>query len=395
MDGVTSKPALVAEALALIAAPACACDAQGMVWAANEAFERLLGGAAEGRMLPSLFCEGSAARAANEAGLALVGERRWNGLLAAAGGSELAVEVRALPLPPHAGIAGATFVFTGLPALSQEIPGALSSTQLEQAAVLEHAPVGIVVTLPHLVKSCNPRMAHMLGYEPCELVNRNPAEFFMSHAQYEAFTSEAIALLSAGELFEKAEIQLRRRDGMPIWCRIRAKAVDMSSREAGTIWILEDVSEARRALIEVQAIMINASIGIFFTRERVITRANASFDRMFGYGEGETIGQLTRILYADEPAFAYLGAEAYGVLGQGKPFQAETTMVRKDGTSMWVRLIGYAINSDDPGQGTIWMIEDRTRQKCDEESLRNALLENRSEERRVGKECRSRWSPYH
>src|SRR5256885_14563726 len=25
----------------------------------------------------------------------------------------------------------------------------------------------------------------------------------------------------------------------------------------------------------------------------------------------------------------------------------------------------------------------------------NALKENRSEERRVGKECRSRWSPYH
>ena len=24
-----------------------------------------------------------------------------------------------------------------------------------------------------------------------------------------------------------------------------------------------------------------------------------------------------------------------------------------------------------------------------------ALIENRSEERRVGKECRSRWSPYH
>ena len=24
-----------------------------------------------------------------------------------------------------------------------------------------------------------------------------------------------------------------------------------------------------------------------------------------------------------------------------------------------------------------------------------ALVENRSEERRVGKECRSRWSPYH
>src|SRR2546430_6455666 len=30
-----------------------------------------------------------------------------------------------------------------------------------------------------------------------------------------------------------------------------------------------------------------------------------------------------------------------------------------------------------------------------EGEIRVKLLENRSEERRVGKECRSRWSPYH
>ena len=28
-------------------------------------------------------------------------------------------------------------------------------------------------------------------------------------------------------------------------------------------------------------------------------------------------------------------------------------------------------------------------------NISNTLLDNRSEERRVGKECRSRWSPYH
>ena len=34
---------------------------------------------------------------------------------------------------------------------------------------------------------------------------------------------------------------------------------------------------------------------------------------------------------------------------------------------------------------------------CHKEQLTNAVCENghRSEERRVGKECRSRWSPYH
>jgi diguanylate cyclase (GGDEF)-like protein/PAS domain S-box-containing protein len=381
MDRVTSKPALVAEALALIAVPACACDAQGMVWAANEALERLLGAPAAGRRLPALFCERSMPQAAHEAALAQASERRWSGLLAAGESDEMPVEipveVRARPLPRDAGIRGATFVFNELPGAGQA-QGEQRSVQLEKAAVLEHAPVGIVVTLPHLVKSCNPRMAHMLGYEPSDLVNRNPAEFFMSHAQYDAFTQEAITVLTAGELFEKAEIQLRRRDGSLIWCRIRAKAVDMTSREAGTIWILEDVSEARQALIEVQAIMTNASVGIFFTRERIITRYNRCFAEMFGFDDTEALNRSTRVLYADDEAFAELGVQAYGVLGQCKPFHVESTMVRKDGTPMWIKLIGYAIHPEAPAQGTIWMIEDRTRQKRDEESLRNALMENQA-----------------
>src|SRR5256885_13747293 len=32
---------------------------------------------------------------------------------------------------------------------------------------------------------------------------------------------------------------------------------------------------------------------------------------------------------------------------------------------------------------------------CNDTPLANDLLDARSEERRVGKECRSRWSPYH
>ncbi|MGJ7917522.1 EAL domain-containing protein [Massilia sp. LXY-6] len=379
MDRVTSKPALVAEALGLIAAPACACDALGMVWAANDALERLFGAPLEGLTLPALFSQDCAGQAACEAGLALTAERRWNGMLAA-GGKEVPVEVRALPLPPHAGIPGATFVFgeADVPAPGRGTEGVSRSTLLEQAAVLEHAPVGIVVTLPHLVKSCNPRMAQMLGYEPEQLVNRSPAEFFVSQAEYDAFTGEAIPILTNGDLFEKAEIQLRHRDGSLIWCRIRSKAVDMSSREAGTIWILEDVTEARRALTEVQAIMTNASIGIFFTRERVITRCNSCFDRMLGYEEDEAVGQSTRILFTSEQAYLDLGAMAYGVIGQGKPFLGEDIMVRKDGTPMWVKVIGYAVNREAPSQGVIWMIEDRTHQKRDEESLRNAVLENQA-----------------
>jgi len=372
-----SIPALVADALAMIAAPACACDAQGTIWAANAALLELAGGAVEGRPLVSLFCAHTAAAMAVEIRLALAGERRWDALVDR-GPQGRPVEVRAKPLPPGVGGAGATFVF-GDVLTFDDGQAALRGRLLEQAAVVEHAPVGIAVTLPELVKSCNPRMAEMLGYTPAEVINHSPAQIFSSRTRYESFMGEAVTVLASGGLFEKSEVPLRRRDGSTIWCRIRAKAVDPSAREAGTVWIVEDVTEARQALTEIQAIMTNATIGIFFTRERTITRYNGCFGAMFGYAPGEALGLSARVLYPDDTAFAEMGHTAYGVLGLGGSFKTETTMLRRDGTPMWVNMIGYAVNPQELGTGTmIWMIEDRTGQKAAEESLRNALLENQA-----------------
>ena len=48
------------------------------------------------------------------------------------------------------------------------------------------------------------------------------------------------------------------------------------------------------------------------------------------------------------------------------------------------------------GPNTTWCFEDRlTVQYQVQEMLRSERIFERSEERRVGKECRSRWSPYH
>jgi diguanylate cyclase (GGDEF)-like protein/PAS domain S-box-containing protein len=100
---------------------------------------------------------------------------------------------------------------------------------------------------------------------------------------------------------------------------------------------------------------------------------------MFGYAPGEALGLSTRVLYPDDAAFAEMGDTAYGVLGLGGSFKTETTMVRRDGTPMWVNMIGYAVNPQELGTGTmVWMIEDRTGQKAAEESLRNTLLENQA-----------------
>jgi len=250
---------------------------------------------------------------------------------------------------------------------------ALRTELLEYRMIFENAPIGIVLTKRGRVQGCNPRMAEMLGCMPEELIDSDLGTVFFSSEAYDQLLVEAFEALDAGRMFETADYQFRRRDGSVFWARLCANPV-----QGGMIWTVEDVTEARQALIEVQSIMTNAAISILFTRDRVITRYNRGFSEMFGYDEDEARNLPTRVLYADERVYDAVGSAAYPLLALGKPYLSETELVRKDGSRLWCQMIGYQVDPHDPEQGSIWIVEDRTRQKRDDESLRNALLEHRA-----------------
>ena len=261
----------------------------------------------------------------------------------------------------------------------------VAKTEREIAAVLqqhqamvENAPVGIMFTRPGVLLSANQCMADMLGYTQQELAGRDAAAIFTSQREHDTLMAEANVQLSAGLPFDRPAYHARRRDGSMLWVRIRARALDPHARAAGTIWIVEDVSDARRALTQVEAIMNNASIGIVFSRDRMITRYNRGFARMFGYPECDVTSMPARVLYDDETLYAQVGAAAYAATERGEAYRTETVMVRRDGVRMWVQVMAFPVAPDDPEQGTAWMVEDRSGQKRDDEALRDALLQNQA-----------------
>jgi diguanylate cyclase (GGDEF)-like protein/PAS domain S-box-containing protein len=363
-------------ALQLIGAPACACDDAGIIIAVNAEMAALIGAACDGRALPDFLAAASIAPAAALLRQAVTAAQRWDAVLVA-GGEEIAVQLRAKPLPTDAGGPGCTIIFTDIRRFERQ-QAELRQALLEQKAILDNASVGILFSKGGLMMSCNPRFAEMFGYTQQEMTGRLALEVFPSPELYRSFGAEAGPLLGNGLPFERSEYQFRRRDGALFWCRVRAKAVDTERSEEGTIWILEDVTEARERMVEVQAIMTNASVSILFTKNRLITRYNRGFADMFGYDGDEGLGLPGRALYPSDAVYAQVGAAAFPLLSIGKPFQTEVDMARKDGSVMWSQLIGYVVNPDDPAAGTIWIIEDRTEQKRAEESLRNTLLENQA-----------------
>lgn len=127
-----------------------------------------------------------------------------------------------------------------------------------------------------------------------------------------------------------------------------------------------------QALLELHAILENATVGILFTRNRTLVRANPVFTQMFGYTEHSYKGLPGRALYPSDAAYEELGAEAGPILGAGLPFRAETQMRRQNGSLFWCRMSAKAIDPRRPQDGTIWIVEDITHEHAQREALARA-----------------------
>ncbi len=134
----------------------------------------------------------------------------------------------------------------------------------------------------------------------------------------------------------------------------------------------------RHIVLEYQAILDNASVGILFTRNRKVLHCNAAASEMFGWPLGELIGQPGSIFYPSADAYDEMGRIATPVLECGKPFDTELTLKRRDGSTFWCRMRAKAIDPCDNGKGTIFIIEDITLRKDTDESLKHLLLEYQS-----------------
>ena len=109
----------------------------------------------------------------------------------------------------------------------------------------------------------------------------------------------------------------------------------------------------KKAVLELNAIFDNATVGILFTQRRRLMQANRLCAELFGYSLDEFIDQPALMLYADQEAYSALGREAGPVLSAGRPYRAETRLKRKDGSLFWCRVSAKAVDPEHPRGGTL------------------------------------------
>lgn len=143
--------------------------------------------------------------------------------------------------------------------------------------------------------------------------------------------------------------------------------------------LAHDISERKDAenqlikiMREQQIILDHANIGISMVVDRKQVWINRKVIEMFQYPREEMEGLSTQKLYPTLEAYNQLGRAAYSVLAQGLTFETEQQLIRRDGTPIWVRYNGMAVDPPDIAKGTIWLLEDITDRKQIEQSLKDS-----------------------
>jgi diguanylate cyclase (GGDEF)-like protein/PAS domain S-box-containing protein len=245
----------------------------------------------------------------------------------------------------------------------------------EQEAILDTVTIGIIFVRDRRIVRCNRRMEEMYGYGPGEMNGKPTAVTYADDADY-AEAEKGYAQMARGQAYSHV-MHARRRDGTVFWERSTGRAVDPANPGRGSVWLLEDITEQKRAeeelkrvLSEQQALANNVVVGITFVRERKTMSCNRRYEELFGYEPGEAIGTSTRQCYFTEEDFASLG-RAYGELDAGQTWTSEHWLRRKDGSGFWCRMSGRAVEPGRREKGYVWLFEDVTeRRRADSEVQR-------------------------
>ena len=185
------------------------------------------------------------------------------------------------------------------------------------------------------------------------------------------------------------EHRIIRADGEERFIAVHGEAVrDQTGRIVKIRGANQDVTERRKAEEELRkseerlrslaneqrTIIDTAHIGITKIQDRIQIWCNEAMTGIFGYSRDELLNMPVRKYYPSEDSYEQVGLDAYPILSEGKVFETERQMRRKDGTLVWAHITGKAINPDDPAEGSVWTFEDISERKEYEHNLDEARM---------------------
>ena len=208
-------------------------------------------------------------------------------------------------------------------------------------AILDNASVGIAITRSSHFELLGQHACRMFDYGEDEFLGRSTRLIFPSDEMYAEFGARVGAAFKAHGHFDGEQI-MRRKDGGEFWVHLLARGVVAGDPAGGTIWILEDISDAKAARDKLSWTATHDSLTHLVNRrefESRLTQAMAQFkdgnlcvlfidlDRFklindtAGHATGdEVLRQISRLLEAqvrESDTVSRLGGDEFAVLLPG------------------------------------------------------------------------------
>jgi len=136
-----------------------------------------------------------------------------------------------------------------------------------------------------------------------------------------------------------------------------------------------EIESQRRSIAgildEQNAIFESVTSGIAMVRGHQVVKCNQQLCQLLGIPASDLVGHGTRRWYADEADYLRV-AQSGEQIASGEPARLDVAMVRDDGSPLWVRMSGHAIDPRDVSRGVVWTLEDLSEERRVAEEMRRA-----------------------
>jgi diguanylate cyclase (GGDEF)-like protein/PAS domain S-box-containing protein len=258
--------------------------------------------------------------------------------------------------------------------ISQEraIEEALQQTMQELYGILNTAVIGIALLRHRKIDRCNSRMEELFRFGRGEMVGCSTRVWYPSEEIYQHVGLDVYGELAAGrEAFR--ELEFTRRDGTRFWGRLAGRALDPRDPYAGSVWIIEDLTEeheSNKELLLARKVFEVSSEAIMITdaKNRIVS-VNAAFQAITGYGREEVLGRDPKFMGSGrhEPAFFQA---MWATLDERGHWAGEIWDKRKDG-NVYPKWLTIDTIRDEHGAIThhVAVFSDITERKATEERI--------------------------
>jgi PAS domain S-box-containing protein len=184
-------------------------------------------------------------------------------------------------------------------------------------------------------------------------------ELFRAQARQYGFNeTEYLAALDRAPRFSREAVDA----GMRFYAKLAGVISSLSFSSIKLSRMLAERNQAKEELSklmrEQQVILDNAPIGISLVKGRVPIWINRKVAELFQTTKDGLEGPSIGACYPPQVACQQAGEASLAALAQGREFVFDQEMVRHDGTPLWIKFTGRAIDPTDLSEGIIWLQED-------------------------------------